>query len=133
MKLKIALISLPAHCPLLAAYMERGRDLKEIKRLTSVNWQNNDAVRLAVAARDTTAVPSARSTVLRTGPPPIVHYEVVVASRNRLTIQGLQHLFDDTDIGYMHVFLTNRHEKTMKFFTTKVEYMFIRIIKGWHR
>ena len=134
MKLKIALISLPAHCPLFAAYMERGRDLEEIKRLTSVNWQDYETVRLAeVVVRVTKAVPSVRSIALRTGPPPIVHYEVVVASRNRLTIYGFQHLFDDTDICYVYVFLTNRHEETMKLFTAKVEYLTIRIIKSWHR
>ena len=113
MKLKIALISLPAHCSLTAAYMERGRD-KEIKRLTSVNWQDHESVRLAEAVvRTTTVVPSARSIELRRSPPPIVHYEIVVASRNRFAIQGFQHLTDDTNISYMDVFLTNRHEETM--------------------
>ena len=112
MKFKIALISLPAHCSLTAAYMERGID-KEIKRLTSVNWQDHETVRLAVAARATTEEPSARSIALRRSPPPIVHYEIVVASRNRFAIQGFQHLTDDTNISYMDVFLTNRHEETM--------------------
>ena len=125
----IARCSLPARC----LHGERGRDLKEIKRLTSVNWQDHVTARLVEAVRATTEVPSARSIELRTGPPPIVHYEVVVVSRNRLSIQGFQHLSDDANISYMYVFLTNRHEETMQIFTAKVEYLTIRIIKSRHR
>ena len=93
-----------ARC-LLAAYMERGRDLEEIKRLTSVNWQDHVTARLAVAVRETTAVPSVRSTVLRRSPPSIFHYEVVVASRNRLSIQSLYYVIYDNpvDIHLIHL------------------------------
>ena len=125
-----------AHCSLLARCLhgERGRDLEEIKRLTSVNWQDYVTVRLEEAVvRETTEVPSDRSTELRRSPPRIVHYEIVVASRNRFAIQGFQHLFYDANICYMHVFLTNRHDKSMQILTAKVEYLTIGIIKGWHR
>ncbi len=104
--------SLPAARCLPAAYMEIGRD-KEIKRLTSVNWQDHETARLVDAGRATTAAPSVRGIELRRSPPPSVHYEIVVASRNRFAIQGFQHLTDDTNISYMDVFLTNRHEETM--------------------
>ena len=106
---------------------------KEVKRLrASENWQYEVAVRLGAAVRTTAAHPGVTGADLRTGPPPIVHYEPVVGISHVFAIQCGQYLFDSTCIRHVNEFLPCRHFESMQILTADAEYLVVGVVCRRH-